>query len=350
MENTICYGRSVPSIAEQLYGTRDDMSDEEKTKEAQKVFDSVLNSFPNLRALMTNTQDKARRLGYTETILGRRRHLPDMQLPEFEFKAMKNYVNPDVDPLDLTTLADRSTIPERIVRQLEKEFAGYKYFGQIARRTKELYEEGIRVINNRPKINDATRQCVNSVVQGSAADQTKMAILELEHNERWKAIGGRLLVPVHDELIAEVPIEHWKEGGELLSKCMCDAASFLPFPSKCDVTTTFRWYGVEYPCPYKKPESFVNLESLSEDEVKWVQYHLYDLEYTLPVYKAADGSKPRGDAALGINGRLSPELDSAVESYLQKRRISKDKFVDDIEYRVTQGTYLEYNHEGEIQS
>lgn len=142
------------------------MSDEEKTKEAQKVYDSVMNSFPNLRSLMINTQNKARKLGYTETVLGRRRHLPDMQLPEFEFKAMKNYVNPDVDPLDIDTLEDRSQIPERIVKDLEKEFSGYKYFGQIARRTRELYEEGIRVINNRAKINDATRQCVNGVVQG----------------------------------------------------------------------------------------------------------------------------------------------------------------------------------------
>ena len=162
----ICYGRSVPSIGEQLYGTRDDMSDEEKTKEAQRVYDAVMNAFPNLRSLMINSQAKARKFGYTETILGRRRHLPDMQLPEFEFQAMKNYVNPDVDPLDISTLENKSQIPERIVKQLTEEFKGYKYFGQIARRTRELYEEGIKVINNRPKINDATRQVVNSIIQG----------------------------------------------------------------------------------------------------------------------------------------------------------------------------------------
>lgn len=315
------------------------MSDEEKTKEAQKVYDSVMNSFPNLRSLMINSQDKARKLGYTETILGRRRHLPDMQLPEFEFKAMKNYVNPDVDPLDVDTLEDRSQIPERIVKDLEKEFSRYKYFGQIARRTRELYEEGIRVINNRAKINDATRQVVNGIVQGSAADQTKMAILELSHNKEWKEIGGRLLNVVHDELLAEVPTENWKRGGEILSKCMCDAADFLPFPSKCDVTTTFRWYGIEYPCPYKKPESIEDIDSLNSEEIKWIQYHLYDLEYPLPVYKESDGSKPRGDAALGVNGLVSDQLKENINTYLEKRRISKDEFVEDIEYRVTQGVY-----------
>lgn len=162
----ILYGRSVPSIAEQLYGDKDDMTDEEKTKGAQKVYDSVMNAFPALRKAMLSAQNSARTLGYTETILGRRRHLPDMQLPEFEFTAMKGYVNPDIDPLDLSTLKDKSAIPERIVKQLQQEFKQYKYFGQIARRSRELYEEGIKVTNNRPKINDAKRQALNGVIQG----------------------------------------------------------------------------------------------------------------------------------------------------------------------------------------
>lgn len=168
-EYTVLYGRSIPSIAEQLYGTRDDMTEDEKLKGAQKVYDAVMNSFSGLRELMYSSQEFARQYGYVETMLGRRRHIPDMQLPEFEFKAMPGYVNPDVNPLDISTLEDKSTIPDRIVRELQKEFAGYKYYGQIARRTKELYEQKIRVINNRAKINDATRQCVNSRVQGQDA-------------------------------------------------------------------------------------------------------------------------------------------------------------------------------------
>ena len=188
----VLYGRSIPSIADQLYGKRDDMTDEQKQKAAQKVFDAVMNAFPGLRNLMINTQNHASQYGYTETILGRRRHLPDMQLPEFEFKAMKGYVNPDVDPLDVNTLENRDEIPKHVVDDLKKEFGKYKYYGQIAKRTKQLYEEEhIRVINNRPKINDAKRQCVNSVVQGSAADLTKMAILNLCNNKRWQEIGGR---------------------------------------------------------------------------------------------------------------------------------------------------------------
>ena len=79
---------------------------------------------------------------------------------------MPGYVNPDIDPLDINTLQNKSEIPERIIRSLEEEFSKYKYFGQIARRTKELYQEKIKFINNKPKITDATRQVVNSIVQG----------------------------------------------------------------------------------------------------------------------------------------------------------------------------------------
>ena len=125
-----------------------------------------MKAFPGLRDLMIYSQRFATEHGYVETILGRRRHIPDMQLPEFEFVAMPGYVNPDIDPLDPTTLNNKSSIPDRIVKQLTQEFKSYKYFGQIARRTKELHEQKIKVINNRNKITDATRQCLNSRIQG----------------------------------------------------------------------------------------------------------------------------------------------------------------------------------------
>lgn len=311
------------------------MSDEEKTKAAQKVFDAVLNAFPNLRSLMINTQKFVREHGYTETILGRRRHLPDMQLPEFEFKPLKGYVNPDVDPFNKATLQNTSEIPQRVVDQLTEEFKGYKYFGQIAKRTKELaQEEHIRVINNRAKINDASRQTVNSVIQGSAADQTKLAILLLESSEDWKKIGGRLLVPVHDELICEVPIQYMEEGGRLLSKLMCDAANYLPFDSKCDVTTTYRWYGEEIPCEHKYPST---LWTEDPEEIKWIQYHLVECEYQLPAFNDEDGNKPRGEAAHGINGIKTKEYESAIFDYMQKWKAKEDNFIEHIDRLVTQG-------------
>lgn len=166
VDDTITYGRSTVTIADQLFGKDDTLSDEDKIKKAQGIYDAVLNAFPNLRHFMLESNKMAHDLGYVETILGRRRHIPDMMLDEFEFKAMPGYVNPDVDPMDPSTLVNKDDIPKRIVDALKKEFSQYKYFGQIAKRSKELYEEKIKVINNRNKITEASRQTVNSRVQG----------------------------------------------------------------------------------------------------------------------------------------------------------------------------------------
>lgn len=332
----ISYGRSVPSIADQLYGKRTDMTDEEKVSKAQEVYDKVLNSFPHLRNAMIGAENQARTKGYVETILGRRRHLPNMQLPKYEFTAMPGYVNPDIDPLDLSTLDNKDSIPPRIVKQLTKEFESLKYWGQVVKRTKELSEQKIRVVNNTKKITEESRKTLNSVIQGSAADQTKMAMIALYHNEDWKRIGGRLLIPVHDELIAEVPEEYKDEGGKILSETMVDAASFLPFPSKCDVEMCIHWYGLSYPCEYDKPSS---LDIMSDSNIKWIQYMLYECEYKLPTHKEEFGENFRGDIAKGIDGIYSDEVKSYIHDYMSKYNITDDaSFINYIEKHVYQGT------------
>lgn len=335
----ITYGRSTKTVGDQLFGKNKEMTDDEKTGAAQAVYDAVLNAFPNLHTFMLKCQDDARKYGYVETILGRRRHIPDMQLKPYEFKAGKGYINPDIDPLDPRTLKNKNEIPARIVKKLEQEFAKYKYKGQIYKRIKELEEvEHIRVINNTKKINDATRKCVNSVIQGSAAELTKIAMLKVFNNKEWNELGARILLPVHDELIAEVPIRNAKRAGELLSQLMSEAGSFLPFTISCDVTTTYKWYGLDYPCPYARPElsagSVSPFGQLTADEIKWIQYHLFECEYVLPVYNDPDGKKPMGDAALGVNGIWSEETETAVNDYIQHYHISLDQFTDNIYHRV----------------
>lgn len=163
----VLYGRSVPSIAEQLYGGNKTMTTEQKTAEAQKVYDAVMGAFTGLRDFMLKSQQFAHDHGYVETIFGRRRHIPEMTLEPFEFKPLPGYVNPDIDPLNPATLANKDEIPAHVVKALQQEFSRYKYFGQIAKRTKDLYENHkIRVINNRAKINDGSRMVVNSRIQG----------------------------------------------------------------------------------------------------------------------------------------------------------------------------------------
>lgn len=311
-------------------------------KKAQNVYDSVMNAFPNLRQLMISAQKMAAEKGYVETILGRRRHIPDMMLPPFEFKALPGYVNPDVDPLDPSTLKNQEEIPKRIVDALSKEYASFKYNGQRYKRNNQLYEEHIKVIDNRSKIADASRECVNSIIQGSASELTKMAILRLINDPRWKAFGGRLLVPVHDELIAEVPLEYANEAGNVLTECMCEAGNFLPFTISCDLEISERWYGLSLDSilKHEKPESFDNL---TEDNIKWIQCHLCEMEYVLPIFKDKDGNKPRGDAAHGVSGQWSSAMDESIDDYCKRYHVNRNSFFDDIESRVQRG-YIHQTH------
>lgn len=338
----INYGMSVESIADMLFSSDETMSPEEKIKRAQEIYDAVMQGFPKLSDFIAGAQAAAVKTGYTETILGRRRHHPNMQLPEFEFKPMSGYMNPDIDPLDPTTLQNKEAIPQRIINQLTKEFKNYKYYGQIVKRTKALAEEKIKVTNNRSKITEASRQIVNSIVQGSAADLTKMAIIKLINDPEWEKIGGRFLTPVHDELIVEVPYEFKDEGAEILSRCMCSAGDFLPFKLTCDCETSYRWYGlsIETLEAHDKPVD-LNKDTLTESNIMWLQAMIVECEYLLPVYKNEDGSKPIGDAAFGINGQWSQELEDAINDYKNRYSITDDvKFIEHIEMRVTRGILI----------
>jgi len=154
-------------------------------------------------------------------------------------------------------------------------------------------------------------------VNTSAADQTKIAMLEIFNNQEWKDIGARLLIPVHDELIAEVPIENYERGVELLNELMCKAADFLPFPSKCDVTVSYRWYGLEYPCPYPKPNS---LDTMVGGMISWVKYHLFESGYDVKV-----------------DEEWNDECQEFVNDYLQRYNTSKDNFIEHIYNKVHLG-------------
>ena len=65
-------------------------------------------------------------------------------------------------------------------------------------------------------------------------------------NKRLRELGFKLLIPIHDEYLAECPKEHVKECSKLFSDCMCQAAKDLGIPINCDVSITDRWYGSDF--------------------------------------------------------------------------------------------------------
>ena len=229
----VLYGRGVPSIAEQLGTT---------TEKAQRIKDSVFKGFPAIEQFEKDSLRMAYEKGYVTTLWGRKRRLPDLQLDEYEFR-WKDGQKPDTDVLDFEQEEQLQDIPISVIE---------KYL-RILRRTRpsdkrKVFErannEGIWIVDNGAKIADAQRQCVNARIQGSAADMSKLAMIKVGTDERLKELGFRLLIPVHDELIAECPEENAKECSERFAMLMSEAAeSGLTIPIKCDVELTKAWYG-----------------------------------------------------------------------------------------------------------
>ena len=231
----ILYGRGINSVAEQLHITKE---------KAQEIQNSVFRGFPAIKRFENESINMAKDLGYVTTLWGRKRRLPDMQLPEYEF----NWVDdgPKLnDPLDFEDDAEcePTEIPEHLIQ---------KYLRLLRRASfnekRPIFEranaEGIWIVDNGKKIADATRQCVNSRIQGSAADMSKLAMILIGNDKRLKELGFRLLIPVHDELIAECPEENLEECKQRFAQLMSDApGDKLHIPISCDVEITKNWYG-----------------------------------------------------------------------------------------------------------
>lgn len=237
------YGRGVASIAEQLFGTPKSKEEEQSfIKKAQDIKDSVFRGFPAIKKFESDSLHMAEDIGYVTTIAGRKRRLPALQLDEYEFR-WKDGTAPDNDLLDFDEDEVEQEIPERTIRKYLTMLHNCR-FNEKQKIFKKANEEGIWIIDNGAKIAEATRQCVNARIQGSASDLTKLALIGLNKNQRLKELGFRLLIPVHDEVIAECPKENAKECSKLLADIMCESASqLLEMPISCDVELTNAWYG-----------------------------------------------------------------------------------------------------------
>lgn len=232
----VLYGRGVDSIAEQLGCSVD---------EAQSIKDSVFSGFPAIKEFEANTLKMARDVGYVTTVCGRKRRLPTMQLDEYEFEWLPGQSNPYDDPLDFDNDVSKD-VPDDLCDYYWDKLQRAKYYKERKAIIEDAGLHGIKVIDNRKDISDTTRQCVNARIQGSASDLTKLAMIRLSENKKLRELGFRMLIQVHDEIIAECPEENAKECSRLLAETMSSSAEqILEMPIKCDVTVSKAWYGEE---------------------------------------------------------------------------------------------------------
>lgn len=234
----LMYGRGVPSIAEQM---------KISTQEAQKIIDDFYAEFPKVKEFVDFAQTFARDYGFVETAWGRKRRLSDMQLPPIEIKPCIKSYSDNFDPFafDATELISQDDyVPDEVYR---------KYYTLLNRargrqqqqKVKELAEqEGYTIKDNRGFIEDAKRQCVNSIIQGSAADMTKLTMIKIFNDEELNKLGYKLIIPVHDEVLGICPRENAKAVRDRLEYIMVHIVDGkFKIPMKCDIEVTERWYG-----------------------------------------------------------------------------------------------------------
>ncbi len=93
---------------------------------------------------------------------------------------------------------------------------------------------------NPQRRNAAERLAINSVVQGSAADLIKQAMLNIAERIRRENRPAKMLLQIHDELVFEIPAEAIDAEQEMIVTGMTDAIE-LAVPLKVDVGTGNNW-------------------------------------------------------------------------------------------------------------
>jgi DNA polymerase-1 len=84
------------------------------------------------------------------------------------------------------------------------------------------------------------RLAVNTVIQGTAADIIKVAMVRCRRALADAGLETRLILQIHDELLFEGPQEEMERAGELMRKEMCGAFELDP-PLAVDVGIGADW-------------------------------------------------------------------------------------------------------------
>ena len=161
----IIYGQTAFGLARSLNISR---------TAAKTFIDMYFMRYPGLRLFIDETVANARRNGYVETILGRRRPLPELA----------------------------SASPQQAA------------LGQ--------------------------RLAINTVIQGSAADLMKRAMIDIHHEIEANNRPGRMLVQVHDELVFEVPEARVEAEADMVRRKMTRAIPLI-VPLEVDLAWGRNW-------------------------------------------------------------------------------------------------------------
>ena len=102
---------------------------------------------------------------------------------------------------------------------------------------------GIKSTTGRNR-NLAERTAVNTVIQGSAADLIKRAMILVDRRLREEGFRARMILQIHDELVFEAPNDELPALIALVRQEMTGALE-LAVPLKVDLAAGPNWLDVE---------------------------------------------------------------------------------------------------------
>lgn len=228
----VCYGKGIKAIGEDLGISK---------QKAQQIYDTIMSEFPGLKKFVDDCHNMAHKCGYVTTVYGRKRRLPECLKPNYEFSYDVSH-GTFYDPLSPTT--------NEVENNKEVDYNTKRFYvnklNKVWGRDKEAIRnealsQGIIIKDNSGDIAKAERESVNARIQGTAADITKLAMIHIHNDKRLSELGFKMLIPVHDEIIGECPLQNAKEAGIRLAQIMIESANGLRVPFKCDTTWFDCW-------------------------------------------------------------------------------------------------------------
>ena len=186
-----------------------------------------------MRDYVNSTQDFVRSHGYVEDFWGRRRRLPDINLPKYDIKKLNSISS--FNPFLICD--DKIEENDPLVEAYSKKLQSIKSKKDYDKIKEEAALDRIEIHDNSGFIAQAERQSVNARIQGGAASLSKIAMIKVYRDEELRSLGFKLLIAVHDELIGECPEENAQAVADRLTYVMKHAGEpTIKINFKCDAT------------------------------------------------------------------------------------------------------------------
>lgn len=202
----VMYGTSIYTLSNQL---------EISQKEANKFIEDFYEVYPTVKAWIEDIQQEVKENEYVETLYGRKRRFPNHKQKAEMYDAVA---------ADICKKLGTNDVPQNIWDKEYKDVLPYPL--------KRKFQ------NIKGTVERVRRQAVNAIIQGSAADIMKIALLRLY--DVAQAEDFTVVATVHDEAILECPRNITQGQTERIERAMTEAAT-LTIPTKVDVAFMTEW-------------------------------------------------------------------------------------------------------------